>query len=697
MSNQSINSLHFGKYYKGVIYLLIALLVMNIIGIIYFNFVTYQAFFHSDSAAKNLVAEEIIKNGTLFPRDWVYVHDDIFVVFGHLFIIPFLFFVKNGFYLHAISGVISAALLLGGLWCITGVLRLTTFYRLLALCFFSSGISPFLTIENLYGQVAYCVAGYLIFFQLYALFNAYHIFPHTRNHSYLKNVGLFCLIVFLVYLSNPARAFLTYTFPTLCGLGLALLNANRISSEKIRLSIRPARVTLLAVFISLALGVLFHHLLLNNLISIASGTKGIFVSIDDIGKQLGTLFQSLLVLVGAQPPVGISAVSFTGFDHISRLILLIGMPILGCSFLNDKNANTSSTEVRFLAGFFIGSFIPVLYLLIFTNILEGLYTSRYLVPAFITGSLFTIAYLNDKKSHINSIGNCLLLIALLITSLSGYRNFISPLVHKSPDGHLTISAPTSPQMRLAAFLSSKELHYGYASYWHANAITVLSNSDVTIRPVWLSANVPAPRYHHSSKSWYTQTAHSGTTFLALTSEENKNLNLDTLIAYTGNPLSTYSFENYIIYVFDSNFAATIFGWTSAFDKPQTLWYSESTHHQIGKLVAQADQKWMESRKGESGALVFGPYVSIDPGSYTANFEVAGCSSEPQPIMELGHAEVSHNNGSIIAGATPIGMSNAWTTLNIDFVVTPSDGTYEFRIISNGNSCLRTRSVTVKRQ
>src|ERR1035437_2310725 len=148
------------NYRKGIKFLFGAVLLANIAGLIYFNFVTYQIFFHSDTAVANLLAEEVVKSGSLFPKDWTYVHDDILVVYGHLFIIPWLFFVKNGFFLHAVSGIISAALFLGGLWWLTGLLRFAKFYRLLALCVFSSGISPFLT-EDLYGQVSYGVTGYL--------------------------------------------------------------------------------------------------------------------------------------------------------------------------------------------------------------------------------------------------------------------------------------------------------------------------------------------------------------------------------------------------------------------------------------------------------------------------------------------------------------------------------------------------------
>lgn len=682
------------NYRKGITFLFGAIFLANIAGLIYFNFVTYQILFHSDSAVANLLAEEVVKSGSLFPKDWTYVHDDIFIVYGHLFIIPWLFFVKNGFLLHALSGIISAVLFLAGLWWLTGVLKFSKFYRLLALCVFSSGISTF-AIEGLYGQVSYGVMGYLIFFQICTLFRVIEIFPDTRRRSYVIYLGLFCLLSFLVYLSNPVRAFLTYTFPIGCGIGLVLFSASQINMEKVRSVVKAAWPSFGSVIGAITLGWLCHRWLLNSLTSIASGSKGVFLSQEALGNNIGAILKSLLLLFGEIPAPGISAVSLTGFDHFSRFVLLVAMVSLPLAFFKRRFAATHGKEVRFLAGFFLGSFLPVLYLFIFTNIFEAIESSRYLTPAFIIGLLFMVGYIDGSvKNHGYGFGTVILLILIVIISLSGYRNFIQPLVMRAETGSLIIQKPTSPEMRLSSHLQSRGLHFGYASYWNASVITVLSGGDVTIRPVWLDAEIPGPRYHLSSKRWYRQTAHVGKTFLVLNSAENKVFKWDALIAAAGKPIDTYLFEDYIIYVFDSNFAATVFGWSSSFEEPQTLWYSDATLHTVGRFIGKGRHGWMESSNGEAGALVFGPYQTLDPGNYTASFDLAVCGG--QSPVAAGFVDVSDSNGMGMGGKTQIYLGDEqWRNINVNFEVGRANGPYEFRVLPNGSGCLRARSVTIR--
>lgn len=684
------------NYRKGITFLFGAIFLANIAGLIYFNFATYQVLFHSDSAVANLLAEEIVKSGSLFPKDWTYVHDDIFVVYGHLFIIPWLFFVKNGFFLHALSGIISAALFLGGLWWLTGLLRFTKLYRLLALCVFSSGISPFLT-EDLYGQVSYGVMGYLIFFQLCLLLKVVRIFPDTRRYSYLVSLGLFCLISFLVFLSNPARAFLTYSFPVVCGVGMVLFSVNQVDIDKVRSVVKAAWPSFASVIGTMALGWLCHRWLLGDLTSIASGSKGIFLSQEVLGNNIGTILKSLLPLLGANPAPGTYATSFTGIDHFSRLVLAVAIVSLALALLkrplDAASGSSSSKEVRFLAGFFLGSLLPVIWLFIFTNIFEG--SPRYLTPASIIGLLFMVGYIDGSvKNHGYGFGTVILLILMVIVSLSGYRNFIQPLVIRDETGSLIIQKPTSPEMRLSSHLQSRGLHFGYASYWNASVITVLSGGDVTIRPVWLGAEIPSPRYHLSSKRWYRQTAHVGKTFLVLNSAENKAFKWDALIAAAGKPIDTYLFEDYIIYVFDSNFAATVFGWSSSFEEPQTLWYSDATPHTAGRFIGTGRHGWMESSNGEAGALVFGPYQTLDPGNYTASFDLAVCGG--QSPVAVGFVDVSDSKGMGVGGKTQIYLGDEqWRSINVNFEVGRANGPYEFRVLPNGSGCLRARSVTIR--
>jgi hypothetical protein len=88
------------------IFVAASLLAINIGLLIWFLFFGYESGFHSDSAAKVLLAREIIITKDYFPDDWNYINNDLFVFFGHTFIIPLLEIMPAGFTAHAISGLI---------------------------------------------------------------------------------------------------------------------------------------------------------------------------------------------------------------------------------------------------------------------------------------------------------------------------------------------------------------------------------------------------------------------------------------------------------------------------------------------------------------------------------------------------------------------------------------------------------------
>jgi hypothetical protein len=134
--------------------LLSCVVLANVAMLAFYVAITYRIFFHSDAAAVNLISEEIVRSGQFFPHDWNYVNADLFVIFGHLFIVPFIPFVRNGFGLHAVAGAVSTIVIIASVWLLLARIGVSRTSRLLVLAILTSGISPSLS-ENLFGQVSY--------------------------------------------------------------------------------------------------------------------------------------------------------------------------------------------------------------------------------------------------------------------------------------------------------------------------------------------------------------------------------------------------------------------------------------------------------------------------------------------------------------------------------------------------------------
>ena len=190
-------------------------------------FIWYQNFFHSDSAAKVLLAKEIYDVGTFFPPDWNYVNNDLFVLFGHIFIIPLLPFLQAGFTAHAISGSIFAGLILWGVWLVSGIGNIPLWQRLAAVAVIASGISGFMS-ENLYGQVSY---GAVFFFCLYIIYFSDRTLSTQGKKRILWSI-LFITILTLAYWANPLRAFVTYGLPLFLALGWMVFIKNKEDGRK---------------------------------------------------------------------------------------------------------------------------------------------------------------------------------------------------------------------------------------------------------------------------------------------------------------------------------------------------------------------------------------------------------------------------------------------------------------------------------
>lgn len=71
---------------------------------------------------------------------------------------------------------------------------------------------------------------------------------------------------------------------------------------------------------------------------------------------------------------------------------------------------------------------------------------------------------------------------------------------------------------LCEFLEENELEYGYATFWDANSITLLSDSKVKVRCIRIDAGIISPRLYQTNINWYKDNSYDSY-FLLLTPQE----------------------------------------------------------------------------------------------------------------------------------------------------------------------------------
>lgn len=108
---------------------------------------------------------------------------------------------------------------------------------------------------------------------------------------------------------------------------------------------------------------------------------------------------------------------------------------------------------------------------------------------------------------------------------------------------------------LTELIEDAGLSYGYASFWNANAITLISDSEVKVRDVNISEYGVSKRLYQSSSEWYKDQPGQDEYFLLLTSYEYSTIanSQNSLIEDATRNLSAFvNNVEYYILVFDHN-------------------------------------------------------------------------------------------------------------------------------------------------
>lgn len=109
---------------------------------------------------------------------------------------------------------------------------------------------------------------------------------------------------------------------------------------------------------------------------------------------------------------------------------------------------------------------------------------------------------------------------------------------------------------LAEFLEDEGLTYGYSTFWQANAITLISDSEVKVRDVNIDDNGVSARIYQSSKEWYKDQPGQQEYFLLVNPYEYQtliNIQSPLLMEKTKELSVTINNTEYRVLVFDHNF------------------------------------------------------------------------------------------------------------------------------------------------
>lgn len=687
--------------------LLPALLCINLALLAFFLVIDYQLVFHSDSAVKNLLAQEIYDTGRYFPRDWNYVNGDLWVFYTQTFVIAVLPFMRNGFLAHAASDLVSAALILYGTWLVTGLLLQARATRLTGMLVISAGMSLIMA-EHIFGQAAYGSMYYMACFLLYA----YWSLSQAHGARALRWGAATALLAALVFWANPQRALLFYGLPLMAAGALQYLLARGARPATAKTTNTAGAFTVAARRQALALGVVLAGALIGialnrytlRLTNTSAGLTALnWLDFKGMLANVLAVAEGVMALFGGIPYADGKVVSLAGAYGALRLVgALALLVLLPWSLLRALRPDTGPRQL--VVVFTAASLGLNLFVMLATSLADMSAPSasvRYLVPTLMLMLLIMTGVMCERdarpaepqpqwqpqpqpKPFTRALG--IGALALLATSApTTYLYPFSEFRHLPWHGLII----QTPDQQLTAFLKQHGLRYGYSSFWNAGRSTVLSGGDVRVRQVTMERGLPVPMRNLASNRWFDAAAWRGETFLMLRDSELALLDQPVLARYAGQPrLLRHGDMNVLVY--PTNLAATLPAWDTSVRAPVRYHMDARTLHQLGTL----DNGVLKAAAGEQGNLHFGPMRMLAPGAYAVSFDLEAGQAAQAGGADFGTVDVVTRAGTIVHAKQAITRAGR-QRLTLHFSTDHTLDLVEFRVFTSGRAALALSGIALE--
>jgi hypothetical protein len=664
-----------------------ALLAINVGFLNWYLFIGYRDYFHSDSATKVLLAEEIAGTKQLFPDDWFYANGDLFVFFGHLPIVPFALAGYSGFYAHAVSGLIFSLLLLWAVYLVSGLFGISLPNKLLILAAVAGGISGLMA-ENLFGQASYgpiaCLALLLIYFTGKCL--------DTRKPPTYVMLGILSALYAFGFWGNPLRASIYLLVPMILATVLVVIyqrNGNIV---------RRCFLLTLFAFGGAFIGSLLYTYTLSDALNVRGVSSAQWLEYNQIAQNAKQLVGGLLALLGALPTPAIPVASIEGVFMALRLAIgILAIVLVPVALTRMLNANCSIK--RMVGSFGLMSLAIPIIIFIGTSLPDmndPIQSARYLAPGVLVAIVVLLCTAAaEHKTGWFDLGAALITLTLSASAVSSYvlmdpnsRMRVGNQKHK-----ISTAQPFNADIleQIGRYLKEHGLNYGYATYWHAGAMTVLSDGDITTRAVRIHNGLPEPFRHLSSNRWYRSESHHGRSFLLLTKDEYSLVDWKLMSELGASPAALLNEQEFKIAVFNENLSGLLPAWDAKHVNQTLIPITTKSMTSIGRFgeSGNGDGLALVAEKGKQGVLHYGPYITICPGTYKVSFDVEADYAQGGSVR----LDVASSPDQTVLGEMILEESKAAQHF---FISSDSIQVIEFRVWSLGKSRIELRGVTLQR-
>lgn len=558
---------------------------------VYLYLLKFDDFVHSDAAVTAIMAKGALARRLPVDVDWYFANGDVWLFAPHLYAMP----------LVAIWGIsvstLLAAVMFGFalevvalMWSFTklgGDRRAAVLGTALTLVAWSRLHILFVYVELSYGFVATL---YVLLFATHALL--FHRLASRPSSLAWAGCAIF---TFIASAQNPLRAVVFAVAPLMVAFAWPWRG----------MDVRARAIGAAVPITGLVAAILLQKLVLQPFLaySVPSGHLD-FVIRDGAGiaSNAANMARGGVALVG-------DLSSFAVWSAFGLALLALSLVLVVRHALSR-----TPTPLRFVCVAALVQLCAVGGPMLVGNLVVNPVSIRYLIPSLLTvlGLGGVIAVQLVRESRALGLAFCALApIAATLTTLRVIGSY--SLAQESTTGQFAHSAS---HQQLADELTARSLRHGFATYWNAHLVTLLSRGNAKTCPVNF-ANIVLP-YRWNTDTWcYDAKVLPDRIFVVGTADERATAT-PAIEATLGTPVERFSVgDTFFVSVFRT--ADVSDRWLlPPLPEPERLRFPlrvEASHPQVrvgdhatlegGKIVAN----------GEEGVLSFGPYVDLPAGDY----------------------------------------------------------------------------------
>jgi hypothetical protein len=498
------------------------------------------------------------------------------------------------------------------------------------------------------------------------------------------------LLVALAITDDPTYE-ITALLPMAITVMISLVQKKEISKKNI-----------FFVFLSLVSGFLIGKLILKIIMLLGgftTGSSSLYFSIVDL-NELGIRFQLLITDLLNLFDANIFGSQLLNVSSIIHLIHFVGLTYFIYTVYSFIKHNTRNDLNWYLS-------VPMVLALLF-NLLafllgthtDSISSSRYLITSQVIGYLMMTVVsvriiINIKLS---SVAKYLGIILFLLFNIIVF-------VHTSFYG-----IQTNPMKFLGDWLLEHKFEFGYAPYWDASIMNMVTNNKVNVSQIQINNNDFITPYNTLNSIFNPSFYSYKTNFLLVPDNPNSGEISEPFINAAertfGSPSKEYvvdlsQYQNAVYWnwgrpINDNKFIILVWNHTISFNNMPSFFFNGSKiaplYTTIGEYKISDNKNMQLISKGSnnSGWFVYGPYITLTPGEYRVEYSFPNHSLKNHFKSEI---SVSCNNGeSVIVEKNT--KANQPIIISFHTINTLDD--VEFRVFKNPGSDLIIKSILIKR-